>query len=236
MLLLGAAANLYTVSPISPMLMPAELAKILAKARPQVLVTLTGPDGEEKLRKGLQILLDQPETDIASVSGKEVKRWAHELASSWDRGKKQKHQKGDRQPIHEQRVWTVNLSTSGGADYYGTNSRGDGISALSDPRDWSNLLHPPQGHKHAGSVDLLGREAALVRKVTKEEQTRRVFLLLWSSGTTGESKGVLLSHRNLVASLQCSWYSHPQVFGPSRGPFSGGETWIALAPWCHVMG
>ncbi|UZJ53412.1 hypothetical protein CBS101457_002732 [Exobasidium rhododendri] len=236
LLLLGAAANLYAVTPISPMLMPAELANILAKARPQVLVTVVGADGEDKLRKGLQVLLDRPEEDVGTVSGKEVKRWATQLASSWDQGKRQKVQKGDRPPVKEQRVWTVNLSTSGGADYYGTSGRNDGISTLTDPRDWSNLLHPPHGHKHSGSSDSLGRDAFQVRKVSKDEQVRRVFLLLWSSGTTGGSKGVLLSHRNLVASIVCSWYCNPQTNGPFQGPYGGGETWIALAPWCHVMG
>jgi acyl-CoA synthetase (AMP-forming)/AMP-acid ligase II len=208
----------------------------LAKARPQILVTTVGADGEDKLRNGLQILLERPDTDVASVSGKEVKRWARELAASWDRGRKQKSQKGEKMPIKEQRVWTVNLASSGGADYYGSSTRGDGISTLADPRDWSNLLTPPLGHKHVGSPDSLMREAFVVRKLTKEEQARRVFLLLWSSGTTGESKGVLLSHRNLVTSVGCHWHSVPLTYGTSRGPFGGGETWIALAPWCHIMG
>lgn len=218
------------------MLMPAELAKILAKARPQVLITTVGVDGEDKLRKGLQVLLDGPTNDVGPIDGKEIKEWASDLAACWDRGRIQKSQKGDKMPIRLQRVWTVNLGLLGGADYYGSSTRSDGVSTLADPRDWSNLLSPPHGHKHAGGPDSLSREAFTVRQLTEEEQARRVVLLLWSSGTTGESKGVLLSHRNMVASVGGCWYSAPQAYGTSRGPFGGGETWVALAPWCHVMG
>lgn len=232
LLLLGGAASNCTVTPISTMLMPAELSKILAKARPQVLLTTVG-EGEVKLRKALQILLDGPVQDHGSLKGDKVQRWAKELASSWDRGRNQKSQKGDHTPISEQRVWTVNLDSHGGADYYGTGTRGDCVSTLMDPRDWSHLLSPPSGHKHKGSADSLSRDAYQVRSMTEQEQTRRVALLLWSSGTTGDSKGVLLSHRNMVASMTGLWAACPHIHGTSRGQ---GETWVALAPWCHTYG
>lgn len=215
--------------------MPAELANILAKARPQVLVTTVGANGEDRLRAGLQVLLDRPEQDAGAQSGREVKRWAAELAASWDRGRRQKSEKGSRMPTKEQRVWSVNLASWGGADYYGTSMRGDGVSTLMDPRDWSHLLSPPHGHKHSGTADSLTREAFSVRKLAEKEQARRVALLLWSSGTTGGSKGVLLSHRNIVASICSTWTAGVHTHAATSGG-GGGETWIALAPWCHVYG
>lgn len=232
LLLLGGAASLCTVTPISAMLMPRELANILAKARPQMLFTTVG-EGEERLRQALQMLLDETGKDGGPKRADEVKGWASELASCWDRGRKQKSEKGNHIPLGQQRVWTVNIDAQRGADYYGTSAKGDGVSALSDPRDWSNLLTAPPGHRQRGSTDTMQRDAFQVRKLTAEEQSRRVVLLLWSSGTTGESKGVLLSHRNLVASITGLWAGCPNISGTSRGP---GETWVALAPWCHTYG
>lgn len=232
-LLLGGLACLYTVTPISTLLTPNELAIVLAKARPQVLITSAGSSGEDRLRLALHLLLERAEEDLGYAKGHVIRAWANELATCWDTGRRRKHQKGDTVPLRDQRVWTVNLSSKGGADYYGSSSRNDGVSTLADPRDWSHMLTPPQGHKHAGSSELLSRDAFTVRKLTTEEQASRVCLLLWSSGTTGDSKGVLLSHRNIVSSTTGHWVACPQLSGTSRGP---GETWVSLAPWCHTYG
>ena len=54
-----------------------------------------------------------------------------------------------------------------------------------------------------------------------------VAVILYSSGTTGRSKGVLLTHRNLVANvLQCQ----------AALPSGAGDTVIAVLPFSHVYG
>jgi 4-coumarate--CoA ligase len=210
LLLLAGAASLCTMSPISTLLTPEELANILAKARPGLVVT-SKLEGEEKLQSALQILLERPDgTNTGAVPVREVKSWARGLLSSWEETASTK-----------QRVWTVDMNRHGGADYYVRDDKCDRV----DARDWTHLLGPKR------------QEAAfVVRDLTEQEQRRRVILLLWSSGTTGASKGVLLSHRNLVASMVGNWVSCPHIFGPSQGPLGGGERWIALAPWCHIYG
>ena len=56
---------------------------------------------------------------------------------------------------------------------------------------------------------------------------RDVVVLPYSSGTTGMPKGVMLSHRNLVANVeQCQTFFSPNV----------GETTVAFLPFFHIYG
>ncbi|PWN51663.1 acetyl-CoA synthetase-like protein [Violaceomyces palustris] len=236
LLALGTLAANYTVCPVSTYLTPRELSHILAKARPQVLITSTGPDGEGVLRKALQILIDGEAAgkDNGKVKGDVIQRWAIELATDWDSGKRVRKERSESLPIAQRRIWTVDLV--GATDYYGTSLSNQGVAASIDPRDWTNLLvTPPSAHQAAGSSE----EEALAFHVSgmeEDEQRRRVAFLLWSSGTTGTSKGVLLSHRAFVSNTMGSWDYNAQYSGPSRGAYGGGERWAALAPWCHVYG
>ncbi|KAN0066533.1 hypothetical protein ACQY0O_000627 [Thecaphora frezii] len=227
------AAN-YTLSPISTHLSPRELAYILAKARPQVLVTTTGAQGEGQLRKALDILLQGELQDQGVVKGSVIRAWARELAADWDQGRAARLQKADGLPLRRRRVWTVDLS--GGADYYGHGFNNHGIAASVDPRDWTNLLVPPPGSKQEGTFEGTASVPFQVAPMSPEEQNRRVALMLWSSGTTGQSKGVLMSHRACVSNTQSLWTYNMHFKGPSRGGYGGGERWLALAPWCHVLG
>jgi long-subunit acyl-CoA synthetase (AMP-forming) len=45
-------------------------------------------------------------------------------------------------------------------------------------------------------------------KYAAGESQRRAALILWSSGTSGKSKGVILSHQALAASVQALWYGN----------------------------
>jgi long-subunit acyl-CoA synthetase (AMP-forming) len=141
LLLLAGAASLCAVSPISTLLTPEELANILAKARPQLVVT-TKVEGEDKLLKALQIVLDRPDGDVGSLSGREVKRWAQELLTSWHDS-----------TFAKQRVWTVDMNSQGGASYYIAKGKRDLIVA----RDWTSLF----GSKEEGSCFYCGVQEQL---------------------------------------------------------------------------
>ncbi|PWZ02986.1 acetyl-CoA synthetase-like protein [Testicularia cyperi] len=231
---LGTVAANLTVCPISTYLSPRELAYILAKARPQVLVTTVGAEGEAPLRKALQILIDSKPADQGKVSAQEIKSWALQLARDWDEGKSARAERSNAIPFLRRRVWTVDLGS--GMDYYGSNLNRHGVSAAIDPRDWTHLLLPPPGSKAEGSIESIDRPAYTPAPMTPEEQQRRIAFILWSSGTTGQSKGVLLSHKALVANTLGVWDTNPHFNGAYRGKYGGGERWIALAPWYHVYG
>lgn len=220
--------------PVSSLLSPRELSHILAKARPQVLVTTVGQDGEGKLRKALHLLLEGEEKDNGLVKGHEIRAWARELAVSWDAGRASRSQRSEQLPFRQRRVWTVNLG--GSADYYGSGFEKTGIPASVDPRDWSNLLLPPPGSKQEGTFEGTDSAVFSVEPMSEEEQRRRVAFLLWSSGTTGQSKGVLLSHQAAISNTAGIWRHNRHFNGAFKGAFGDGERWLALAPWCHVYG
>ncbi|MBP6514940.1 MAG: AMP-binding protein, partial [Steroidobacteraceae bacterium] len=58
-------------------------------------------------------------------------------------------------------------------------------------------------------------------------ETGDVVALPYSSGTTGVSKGVMLTHRNLIANVL-------QVLGPSR--IHEDESLVAVLPFFHIYG
>lgn len=166
----GALGALCTVSPVSPLLTPRELAYVLAKSRPQILVSSAGSEGYDRLRSALALLLDAPHGEgpgaLAGVPESEVRAWAKELARVWDAPCESLSWK-------EKRVWTVDVA--GEADYYGTGRSAKGLVAH-DSRDWTNLLEPPVGHGHGGTMDNLQREAFEVKEFEEGEQERRVAL------------------------------------------------------------
>jgi len=72
-----------------------------------------------------------------------------------------------------------------------------------------------------GQIEAAGQQQAV------PDPHKDVAVMLYSSGTTGGSKGVLLTHRNLVANvLQCQ----------AALPSGQGDTVIAVMPFAHVYG
>ena len=61
-----------------------------------------------------------------------------------------------------------------------------------------------------------------------DECRRRTAVILWSSGTTGKSKGVLLSHTALTSSVASGWHAFPE--------WGANERCLGLAPFYHVFG
>ncbi|KAI9335352.1 hypothetical protein DFJ73DRAFT_893949 [Zopfochytrium polystomum] len=66
---------------------------------------------------------------------------------------------------------------------------------------------------------------------TKDELTNCPAYLCYSSGTTGRSKGVVLSHRNVVAATLQAYY-----FEKHFGQYVERESWLAVLPLYHLYG
>ncbi|CAO1630360.1 unnamed protein product [Sympodiomycopsis kandeliae] len=208
-LVLGSLRAQCTTTPISSLLSPTEIAYILAKARPRVIVTTKGPQGKGKILEALDILAKgEVVNEISGTPNEFITDYVQEL---------QQHL-SQRSSPEQSRIRTVDMA----ADYYGTGYTVNGQLVAADPEDWSHLLVATKD-----DVDRLPS----TRMVEQEQKTRAAFLL-WSSGTTGLPKGVLLSHRSVISGCITCWMK-PHEAGPWR---KGGERWIALAPWCHVFG
>ncbi|KPM37236.1 hypothetical protein AK830_g9315 [Neonectria ditissima] len=82
--------------------------------------------------------------------------------------------------------------------------------------DWRRLISPDRALQTAHA---LAPEAAVTRTA----------VILWSSGTSGRSKGVLLSHNALNFSVASLWHD---------ADFYGGrhQRWLGYVPFYHVFG
>ena len=99
------------------------------------------------------------------------------------------------------------------------------------------LLTPEERGKqegNSGSKLLVDDPPALVAKATLGAKPTEVevdpddlAVLPYSSGTTGLMKGVMLTHRNLVANIEQAWNSMP---------LNEGDTLVGLLPFFHIYG
>ncbi|PWN23629.1 acetyl-CoA synthetase-like protein [Microstroma glucosiphilum] len=211
-LVVGGLRAHCTVCPISSVLSANEVAYILAKARPRVLFTSLGATGKDTVLQAVELLRAKVNTGGAlqewgiKADGRQaslVREWLHQ----WDQdAKKPAGAVGSR-------LWTVNVA----ADYYGR------LGTVAED-DWTQLLNQELTPENMAKLPST--------TMTAREQKERTALLLWSSGTTGLPKGVLLAHRCILVASVASWM-RPHEVGPWR---DGGERWIALAPWCHIFG
>lgn len=106
------------------------------------------------------------------------------------------------------KIFSVDLA----ADDYGTSIS----QQKTNSTDWKALLD--------GEDDEIGFPQY---ETSGDENVRRAAVILWSSGTSGKSKGVILGHRAILASVQSLFYGNP-LFGPD-------EVFIGFAPFFHVL-
>jgi 4-coumarate--CoA ligase len=59
------------------------------------------------------------------------------------------------------------------------------------------------------------------------EYQKRTAIILWSSGTSGKSKGVVLSHQALVSNVHSLWHINQA--------FDGEQRWLGFAPFYHIF-
>ncbi|KAM0078354.1 hypothetical protein ACKRZS_009070 [Fusarium odoratissimum] len=82
--------------------------------------------------------------------------------------------------------------------------------------DWKNLLMPAKEPLTAG------------HPFSPESAATRTAIILWSSGTSGRSKGVLLSHQAINFSIASLW--HDADF------YGFHQRWLGYVPFYHVFG
>lgn len=115
----------------------------------------------------------------------------------------------DRAYVNTVRIFSVNL----GADTYPLSPTGKPEAA----GDWKELLVP------------VSRSGPIARPFSTEAALTRTAVILWSSGTSGRSKGVLLSHHALNFSAASLW--HDADFYQGRA-----QRWLGYVPFFHVFG
>ncbi|KAL2121717.1 hypothetical protein VTJ04DRAFT_2172 [Mycothermus thermophilus] len=89
------------------------------------------------------------------------------------------------------------------------------------PSDWRTLLAPGPGPLVSDAAPVFPPSTAAARTA----------VILWSSGTSGRSKGVLLSHHALNSSIAALW--HDADFYAARPQH---QSWLGYVPFYHVFG
>nr|CAD1827891.1 unnamed protein product [Ananas comosus var. bracteatus] len=116
----------------------------------------------------------------------------------------------------------VGRGGGGGGEVEGEGDAPDQESAPPGTIQWAELLD---------AADRAGAEMAVSASVVSQ---RDLCALPYSSGTTGTSKGVMLSHGNLVANLSSSLFAVPRDAAVGVGV--DGVTILGLMPFFHIYG
>jgi acyl-CoA synthetase (AMP-forming)/AMP-acid ligase II len=98
--------------------------------------------------------------------------------------------------------------------------------ALRSPTDWKALLTAKTAPPSTATV------------FPPSAAATRTAVILWSSGTSGRSKGVLLSHHALNFSVASLWHDadyHRATPRPGQGQ-SQRQVWLGYVPFYHVFG
>jgi acyl-CoA synthetase (AMP-forming)/AMP-acid ligase II len=90
-------------------------------------------------------------------------------------------------------------------------------------------------HKHFTSIVNISRSTRYVRTKAKNPATDLAFLV-YSSGTTGHPKGVMLTHRNLVANILQIDKGEGNNLSATGGPNGDGDPILNFLPFFHIYG
>ncbi|KDQ56671.1 hypothetical protein JAAARDRAFT_179271 [Jaapia argillacea MUCL 33604] len=100
-----------------------------------------------------------------------------------------------------------------------------GLCTGSHPHD---LSRDAEGWVTADYKWLFGRDGFQPDEWSGDENAKRVCCILWSSGTSGKSKGVVLTHKAMCAGTIMQGFADPE--------FGADECFIGFVPFFHVLG
>ncbi|KAL1958303.1 hypothetical protein VTO42DRAFT_4620 [Malbranchea cinnamomea] len=94
--------------------------------------------------------------------------------------------------------------------------------------------HPQAKYKHFTSVRNLSRSSRYAK--TKIDPANDLAFLVYSSGTTGVPKGVMLTHRNIVSNILQLSAGEAGNLTWNGGPDGKGDRLLAFLPFFHIYG
>lgn len=78
--------------------------------------------------------------------------------------------------------------------------------------------------------------SAKYRRTKAKNPAEDLAFLVYSSGTTGLPKGVMLTHRNIVANTMMIKAAEAGNLQPNGGPNGDGDKLLAFLPFFHIYG
>ena len=104
----------------------------------------------------------------------------------------------------------------------------DKVITIGDERDPSHMA------KHFTSIRNTAGSARFRR--TKANPGEDLAFLVYSSGTTGHPKGVMLTHRNIVSNTMMIRAGEAGQLSSEGGPSGEGDKLLAFLPFFHIYG
>lgn len=90
------------------------------------------------------------------------------------------------------------------------------------------------GYKHFTNIQNISRSTRYIR--TKAKPEKDIAFLVYSSGTTGHPKGVMLTHRNIVANILQLKAGEGGNLQPTGGIDGNGDRLLTFLPFFHIYG
>lgn len=104
----------------------------------------------------------------------------------------------------------------------------DKVIVMGDQKDPAHVV------KHFTSI--INTSGSAKYRRTKAKPDQDLAFLVYSSGTTGHPKGVMLTHRNIVANTMMIKAGEAGNLKPTGGPGGNGDKILAFLPFFHIYG